>query len=390
MTEAVVGIEPTVLKWARESSGLSIDDVALSLKREPGDVLAWESGDAAPTYAQLESLAYKMYKRPIATFFLPGPPQEPSIKKEFRTLPDFELDQLAADTRYQLRLAYAFQISLAELNDGVNPVGRKIFVDLPLSAKASVVQSAQRIRAYLEISLDQQFRWKSDEDALKAWRNAIEGAGVFVFKHSFKQDQISGFCLVDEQFPVIYLNNSTSKTRQIFTLFHELVHVLLHVNSISVLDDSYIDQLPATERRIERFCNAVTAELLLPSEDFNARTRNTAQVTLELISGLARRYHVSREVVLRRLADSQRVDQKFYQRAVDQWKNEAEARAGESSGGDYYATPASYLGDRYLQLVFGKHYQGRLSLEQVADYLGVRTKSVSGLENMMLRKASSS
>ena len=70
----------------------------MHLKRDPDEILAWEKGKSAPTYAQLEKLAYSLYKRPLAVFFLPVPPPEPDIKQEFRTLPDFEIDQLAADT----------------------------------------------------------------------------------------------------------------------------------------------------------------------------------------------------------------------------------------------------------------------------------------------------
>ena len=383
MTTPVAGIQPSVLRWARESQGYSIDDVAQHLKREPAEIAAWEAGTDAPTYAQLEDLAYKLYKRPLAVFFLPGPPVEPSVKKEFRSLPEFELDQLAADTRYQIRIAHAYQISLRELNEGVNPAARKIFRDVRLSDTANVDKSADSIRSYLGITLKAQSAWKTNDDALKFWRNAVEEAGIFVFKHSFKQKSISGFCLVDDEFPVIYLNNSTAKTRQIFSLFHELAHLLLSVNAISKFDRAYVEQLPPKEKRIEQFCNALAAEFLIPSDDFSAQLRLVGQINDQTIAVLALRYHVSREAVLRRMLDRGLVEPAYYEAKAKQWAEEYE---GSSEGGDYYATQSIYLGDRYLRLVFGKHYQGRLSLEQVADYLGVRTKSVAGLEAIMLRK----
>ncbi|MEO8007785.1 MAG: ImmA/IrrE family metallo-endopeptidase [Betaproteobacteria bacterium] len=383
MTTPVAGIQPSVLRWARESQGYSIHDVAQHLKREPAEIAAWEAGTDAPTYAQLEDLAYKLYKRPLAVFFLPGPPVEPSVKKEFRSLPEFELDQLAADTRYQIRIAHAYQISLRELNEGVNPAARKIFKDVRLSDTASVDKSADSIRSYLGITLKAQSAWKTNDDALKFWRNAVEEAGIFVFKHSFKQKSISGFCLVDDEFPVIYLNNSTAKTRQIFSLFHELAHLLLSVNAISKFDRAYIEHLPPKEKRIEQFCNALAAEFLIPSDDFSAQLRLVRQTNDQTIAALALRYHVSREAVLRRMLDRGLVEPAYYEAKAKQWAEEFE---GSSEGGDYYATQSIYLGDRYLRLVFGKHYQGRLSLEQVADYLGVRTKSVAGLEAIMLRK----
>jgi len=35
----------------------------------------------------------------------------------------------------------------------------------------------------------------------------------------------------------------------------------------------------------------------------------------------------------------------------------------------------------------GKYYQGRLTIEQVADYLGVKSKSVAGLEEVYINTA---
>jgi|CXWL01.1.fsa_nt_gi Zn-dependent peptidase ImmA (M78 family) len=383
--QPVAGVQPSVLRWARESQGYSIDDVAQHLKRSPAEVEAWEAEDgaSAPSYAQLEDLAYKLYKRPLAVFFLPSPPAEISVKKEFRSLPEFELDQLAADTRYRLRMAHALQISLRELNDGANPVARKIFKDIQLSDTNNVEGAAASIRSYLGVTLKAQSAWSTSDEALKGWRNAVEEVGIFIFKHSFKQKSISGFCLHDDEFPVIYLNNSTSKTRQIFSLFHELSHLLLRVNAISKFDHSYVEQLPPKEKRIEQFCNAVAAEFLVPSDDFAKQLKLLGQTNDESISHLATRYHVSREAILRRMLDRGLVEQAYYESKAKQWAAEFEHGG---NGGNYSATQSAYLGDRYLRLVFGKHYQGRLSLEQVADYLGVRTKSVAGLEASMLRK----
>ena len=115
-TESVVGVQPSVMRWARESMGMSIEDVAHKLKRSPEEVLAWEAPNgASPTYAQLENLAYKVFKRPLAVFFLPAPPVEMPPAREFRTLPDADLQALHADTYLQIRKAYAFQITLKEI-----------------------------------------------------------------------------------------------------------------------------------------------------------------------------------------------------------------------------------------------------------------------------------
>ena len=72
-SEPVAGVRPEVMRWARESIGLSVSDVAGRLKRPVQEIAAWEVGDAFPSYPQLEKLAYQIYKRPLAVFFLPAP-----------------------------------------------------------------------------------------------------------------------------------------------------------------------------------------------------------------------------------------------------------------------------------------------------------------------------
>jgi Zn-dependent peptidase ImmA (M78 family) len=200
-----------------------------------------------------------------------------------------------------------------------------------------------------------------------------------VFKNSFKQKEISGFCLTDEEFPIIYINNSTAKARQIFSLFHELCHLLLHTNSITRFDDAYVDDLSQDERVIEQYCNRVTGALLIPADDFANQIRSSTDFGDEPVERLSNRYHISREAVLRRLLDLRLVSSDYYRSKAAQWIQEAEDVPG-SSRGNYYATHASYLGLAYMGLVFSNYYQGKISLEETADYLGVRSKSVAGLE----------
>src|SRR5690606_22122741 len=137
-------------------------------------------------YAQLAKLAYSIYKRPLAVFFLPAPPQERTPKAEFRTLPVAELDALLPDTRLHIRKGPAYQIALAELF-GADPARQQICRDINLSGDRPLAQYAHQVRAYLGVDMATQSGWKEPDVALKAWRKAIEDKGVFVFKASFKQ-----------------------------------------------------------------------------------------------------------------------------------------------------------------------------------------------------------
>lgn len=382
--EPVSGIQPAVLKWARISLGLAVRDVAAKLKRTETDIEEWESGTSAPTYSQLEKLAYEVYKRPLAVFFLPAPPQEITPAKEFRTLPDSDLQHLLPDTHLHIRRAHAFQLALTELFGGQNPSTLPIWGQVKLLTASPIINQAEKIRQALGISLKDQIKWKNDDVALKQWRIAIENVGIFVFKDSFKQKEISGFCLSNELFPVIYLNNSTTKTRQIFSLMHELSHLLLSINGISKFDKSYINDLSQQEKSIEQFCNAVSAEILIPIADFNAQTKNIEDVEHideSLFADLARRYGVSREAILRRFYDQGRVGQKCYEERADYWKGQ-QKRGGS---GNYYATQNTYLSERFAKEVVTRYYRRQMSVEQASDLLGIKPKNFPGLEQRIMQ-----
>jgi Zn-dependent peptidase ImmA (M78 family)/transcriptional regulator with XRE-family HTH domain len=331
-------VTPALITWARSRAGVSIADASQTFKK----IQAWEAGLSAPTYPQLEQLA-DAFKVPVAVFFFPEPPSVPNISETFRTLPDTEFEQIPSKVRLLLRKAKAFQLNLMELTGGRNPSAHLITRDVAFAAGMNLQEMTERVRIYLRIPLDEQLGWSDDETALKRWRDGLFSAGIYVFKDAFRVDEFSGFCLYDDVFPLIYVNNSSAKTRQIFTLFHELAHLLFHTSGIDTIHDEFIPALTNEAQRIEILCNRFAAEFLLPEGAFAASARGMAadEATAEQI---AASFHVSREVVFRRFLDRGMIDQQTYNRAAARW---AEQRQGGGAGGDYYWTKLAYLGRDY-------------------------------------------
>ncbi len=388
MANYASGVNPALLSWARERAGYSIEQVAVRLKKDRDLIEQWEAGDAIPTYSQLERLAYVLYKRPVALFFFPEPPVEPDPHRSFRTLPDFEVDSLSPDTRLAIRQALARQFALRELTGGRNPSARMILRDIHIGPHTDAMEGARAIRGYLGVTLEEQVGWKGSADqALERWRRIVQECGVFVFKRAFAQKDVSGFSLLDSEFPVIYLNNGTPGTRQLFTLFHELAHLLLSTSGVTKRSDRYIDALVGDARDTEVLCNRLAAECLVPSDDFD-RHWDRGVAPDRLAEQLAAYYKVSREVILRKLLDRRIVDRDYYEREVDAWLAQYRAqRAAMTKGGNYYATQLTYLGDSFLNLAFGRYFQGACTAEQLAEYLDVNVRTLPGLEQSFLAKA---
>lgn len=381
----VEGLTPAVLQWARESANMTIDDVALRLKKPVDVIEAWEAGVDAPTYSQLENLAYEIYKRPLALFFMPAPPDEPKPRAEFRSLPDADLGHLSRETALLIRKARAFQAALSELHGERSPAPDPIWRKLRVNPSGDVARQAAYVRDALGVSLDDVRRQVNPDDALKLWRRAIERGGIHVFKESFKQREFSGFCLWHPEFPVILINNSTTKTRQVFSLLHEVAHVLCDRSGISRFDNRGIEDLPQPDRTIERFCNALAGEILVPVGDFEAITRDfdPSLATDDDFANLAARYHVSRAVVLRRFVDRGDVAMDFYLYKDREWSQQR--RDVASDGGNYYATQGAYLSEQFLREVVSRYSRRLLSKAEASEMIGVKPRNFERFEDLVLR-----
>jgi Zn-dependent peptidase ImmA (M78 family) len=379
MTTKVSGWNRRILRWARERSGLSVDEVASSLGIDADRVTGWEEGIDSPTYVQLEHLAYGILKRPLAVFFFPQPPEEKDTRTQFRLLPDFELEALEPDTLWIARRVRSMQETMRELTGGRNPAASVITREIDARRIRSLESLCDHVRQSLGVELGTQCSWQSLQDALRNWRDVIESKGVLVFKQSFNQVDISGFCLADDEFPVICINNSTSASRQVFTLFHELAHLLYAATGITKTDQSYVSALPPSDRAAEVRCNEFAGAFLVPSSDFK-RLISGSECSDDEVVEWARHYNVSREVILRRLLDFGLVSQARYESSAKKWNEEFRARRQESSGGNYYATQAAYFGKTFLRLAFSKYYEGKSSLRELSAYLGMRAKNVEHLE----------
>ena len=375
MAKEQVPITPEVLRWARGRAGFSLEEALKDFSK----IEKWEAGESFPTYPQLEKLSVK-FKVPVAVFFFPEPPDIPPIRNSFRTLPDARFNQLPREIHFLLRKAKAFQINLSELNDGVNPADRFVLNDLRFTKDMDTTAMARQIRGYLDISFKTQISWDNSNVAFEAWREIIEHHGVAVFKDAFGNDFFSGFCIYDETFPVIYINNSSASTRQIFTLFHELAHLLFHTSGISARDSEPDEDLSASGRRTEVICNRFAAEFLLPMSRLKKDIRGHAP-NKEIAGLLAGRYHVSRESIFRRFLDSNLI-------TADEYPDFAQTgeERPRGQGGNHYWTKIAYLGTNYINLAFSRYHQNRISEPELADYLDMKVKNLPQLENYFFRK----
>ena len=159
--------------------GRTVKEVASRLGESEELVRAWETGQKQPMLYQLKALA-RFYKRPLAAFFLPNPPEELLSPHDFRTLPDENVIPLSPKTRLAMRQARRLQSIVSELKEDVNGdfharIGRAKLSDDPEAL-------AYKVRAALGISLAEQLSWKKETDAWISGKNLLKALAFLYFK----------------------------------------------------------------------------------------------------------------------------------------------------------------------------------------------------------------
>jgi Zn-dependent peptidase ImmA (M78 family) len=139
------------------------------------------------------------------------------------------------------------------------------------------------------------------------------------------------------------------------------------------------------DKRVEVFCNKFAGEFLVPTKDIKPQIHNQ-MIDDNLLSRLAGKFSISREVILRKCLDLGYVTKAFYEAKVKEWEEERAERSSPGDWGNYYLTHGAYLSGRYIETAFSKYYQGGISKSQLADYLGMKEANVSKFEGYVLNR----
>ncbi|NLI91948.1 MAG: ImmA/IrrE family metallo-endopeptidase [Peptococcaceae bacterium] len=244
--------------------------------------------------------------------------------------------------------------------------------------------TAQQLRSFLQAPLTEQKKIQKKEDAFEYWRDRFYSIGVYVFKNAFKDNSVSGFCIYDEEFPVICINNSLAFSRQIFTLFHEIYHLIIKTSGVDLLDDRGIFLSHNFDSSKERLCNSFAGAFLVPDDDFT-KVASGKKLTDNFVQDLSNLYGVSMEVIWRKCLDRNWISDDYYNSKRDEINQEyfryteIEKQKKKDSRGDCYNTQASYKGQHYMELAFSKYYSKKISLLQLADYMNMKISSLQGL-----------
>lgn len=378
MAEALCGVNGAIIRWAREYYNMQPDEAAASIGVELQRYQNWESGLEFPTYAKLKKIS-EVFRKPSAVFFFPEPPNIPPIKGDLRTLSAEIVNHFSKNIILQFERAKVYQMGVQELY----PEKTSIIAERNTFPKDTQAL-CDYLRARMAFPLSSQKGRKDTKVVFEIYRDRFYELGIYVFKDSFKDNSISGLCINDDQHPVILINNSMSFARQIFTLFHELFHLISNTSGAEIIRDDFYVALNEGQSRSERSCDAFANEFLIPAEDFRVEIAKQP-LTEQYIVDLANLYSVSREAIMYNLlkmkkissADYDALKEIFYGEAI---RNVKKSGDQNQSGGNYYSTKLSYLGRRYTADVFQQYFSGKIDGVRTSEMLHSKVDHLPRLE----------
>ena len=192
--------------------------------------------------------------------------------------------------------------------------------------------------------------------------------------------EMRAFSLYFEDLPVVMLNGADSSKGRLFSLLHEYVHLLLHTEGLC--DATTDTVLRSPDRSLEARCNAVAAEILMPtaavlrSKVVEGHRKGDDWTVAELVEG-SRPFGASAEAFFRRLVTLGLADLAEYRRFRESQSEGAVSR--NASGGNFYYTKARDLGKGYVRRVADAHRRTLIDSVTAATYLDVKVEQIPRL-----------
>ncbi len=387
----MVAVNPEILKWARKTAALELDEAARKLgfqdskKRSAVEKLErLESGKDSPSHSQLIRMS-KAYYQPPLVFHLPHPPVKDDRGEDFRTLRERNSDRKGnAYLNFLLRNTKATQSIVRDLleEDQAEPLS---FVGS--AAMSDGVEAVARdIMDKLEFDLAKFRAKRTVRDAFAYLRERIEQKGIFLlllsdlgsYHTTISVEVFRGFAFADDLAPFVVINRQDAVSAWSFTALHEVAHLWLGKSGVSGTWG---------EADVERFCDEVAASILLPRSELHEL------LTLQhfhlddaaaAISDFAKARSISRTMVAYNLMREGGISRTLWQalrgKFAAEWRKNKEgeiaSRSDKEGGPSYYAVRRFNLGPGLIGLAKNYVSGGELTPSKAGVVLGVKAINV--------------
>ncbi|WP_297811969.1 ImmA/IrrE family metallo-endopeptidase [uncultured Helicobacter sp.] len=179
-------------------------------------------------------------------------------------------------------------------------------------------------------------------------------------------EDFRGYCLYDKYAPVIFLNNQDSYKGKIFTLLHELAHILYGKNGIILLDNEHHQEL-------EKTCNFIAGEILIPKylllEQWDKKLNVSQNVdSLKDIFKLA-----SDEAIATKAINLKLISQEQYEEYIEECKAKPKKKPySPNNDKKVFKSIIKENSKNFVEAIVAQTYNNKLDFKTAMDYLGIK------------------
>jgi Zn-dependent peptidase ImmA (M78 family) len=361
----LIDINPQILIWAREESQAKNVDVVNILGFNEKEYSEWERTGKNIPFKKLQILS-KYFRRQLSCFFLTEVPKRIKKPTDHRNLNIFN-PNLSNETALVIRRANRYTKLLMELNDADYYKNKykwleefkKSFSHHKTIDKEDIVEW---VRTKINFSIETQRGAGSPGEVYSLLRNMIEEKlGISVFQFKMPKQEVQGFCYADDAPYCIIINSDHyAETGKIFTLMHELGHILKHQSSIC-----YPEKVDNDEK-LEFECNSFAGNLLIPKNV--VMFENSAAG----IYRQAKKLRISSEAYLRRMKTLGLVSDEMFFKLLDEIRSKViKPRKGFAILSQIQKSVNS-RGRHLFDTVVDASRNNKISYSSASDVLGIK------------------
>ncbi len=334
-----IKINPNLITWAIERADYKLDEFIENFPK----VREWIAKNKRPTIKQLEKFSSKV-SVPFGYLFLQEPPKEDLPIPFFRSKKN-KTQKVSLNVRDAILLLQRRQEWLSEYLKE-NDFKRREFV-----GKFAKSDNHNEIISDIRKTINLHKEWAKDlpnwGKALELLTERIEDAGIIITfnsvvgnntHRSIAVEDCRGFVLIDSFAPFMFVNSKDAKAAQMFTIMHEIAHIWIGYSA-----GFDFRRMQAADDPIEKFCDKIAAEFLVPTETFDKAWKDNRD-----FKTLSRKFKVSPIVIARRALDLNIISKSAFFKFYDNYIENLPQKDKKSSGGDFYATVKNRLNLRFM------------------------------------------
>ena len=352
-------IQPQILLFMRQSSGMTEDEIAKKLKLSKAKYLNIEGGKETISQHDLIHLA-DIYKRPLIAFYSVDTTQTTELPHDYR---------LNRDKKISSQVFFAKRKALY-LAEELKEITRRKTTLPDINTSVSAAELANKVRALLEIDykiIKEIVETKpKDETVLAYYKSLIEEKFFIpVLEHPLKSNGVQAFSVYDEV-SVMVLNESDSNEVRLFSLFHEFCHLLKRQDGICTVDlEKDNDNQPE-----EKYCDEFAANLLMP-EQMVRRIINSPITNLKQLDAVAKQFGVSKLVTLIRCKELNILNPNQYKKLKSELESKKSKSFGRRNWEQTYIKRTSRL---VLNHLINSFKRGDLTYTSLSTISGIKDK----------------